>query len=42
MGPRRETIEHWEAFLRDGPLDNPYRGEAENALKTLGKPWTGQ
>jgi tetratricopeptide (TPR) repeat protein len=41
MGTRPEAIPHWQAFLKDGPVDSPYRAEAEAALRTLGKPWTG-
>jgi tetratricopeptide (TPR) repeat protein len=39
-GARAEAVPHWEAFLRAAPLDSPYRPEAEQALRTLGKPWT--
>ncbi|MCA9632493.1 MAG: tetratricopeptide repeat protein, partial [Myxococcales bacterium] len=41
LGPRKEAVKHWEAFLRDGPRDSAYRGEAKEALKKLGRPWEG-
>ena len=41
MGENRDAIPHWEAFLRLGPSDNPYRGEAKKVLTQLGKPWDG-
>ncbi|MEB2343315.1 MAG: tetratricopeptide repeat protein [Deltaproteobacteria bacterium] len=40
MGAKKEAIRHWEAFLRDGPRDSPYRAEAKAALVKLGRPWT--
>jgi predicted Zn finger-like uncharacterized protein len=39
LGPRQEAVPHWEAFLRQGPLDSPYRAEAMAALERLGHPW---
>ena len=41
MGENRDAIPHWEAFLRLGPTDNPYRGEAKKILAQMGKPWDG-
>ena len=41
LGARKEAVKHWEAFLRDGPRDSAYRGEAKEALKKLGRPWDG-
>ncbi|HTQ05420.1 MAG TPA: tetratricopeptide repeat protein [Polyangiaceae bacterium] len=41
LGPRPEAVSHWEAFLRLGPKDSPYRAEAKDALAKLGRPWTG-
>jgi tetratricopeptide (TPR) repeat protein len=41
IGQRPDAVPHWEAFLRLGPLDSPYRAEAKTALEQLGKPWIG-
>lgn len=41
MGGKKESIPHWEAFLRLAPADNPYRAEAKKILAGLGKPWDG-
>jgi tetratricopeptide (TPR) repeat protein len=41
LGARPEAAPHWEQFLRLGPRDSPYRGEAKQALARLGKPWSG-
>ncbi|HEX6276927.1 MAG TPA: tetratricopeptide repeat protein, partial [Polyangiaceae bacterium] len=41
LGVRAEAAAHWEQFLRLGPRDSPYRGEAKQALARLGKPWSG-
>ena len=41
MGKTKDAIPHWEAFLKLGPADSPYRGEAKKALAELGKPWDG-
>jgi tetratricopeptide (TPR) repeat protein len=41
IGSRPECRPHWEAFLRLGPSDSPYREEAKRELKKLGHPWTG-
>jgi hypothetical protein len=41
IGLRPDAVPHWEAFLRLGPLDSPYRAEAKSALEQLGRPWNG-
>jgi adenylate cyclase len=41
LGAKAEAAPHWEAFLRLGPLDSPYRAEAKAILERLGRPWTG-
>jgi tetratricopeptide (TPR) repeat protein len=41
LGPRADAAPHWKAFLRDGPRDSPYRGEAKAALEKLGQRWDG-
>jgi tetratricopeptide (TPR) repeat protein len=41
IGPRPESIPYWEAFLKLGPLDSPYRAEGKAILERLGRPWTG-
>ncbi len=41
LGMKPEAASHWEAFLRLGPKDSPYRAEAKDALAKLGRPWTG-
>lgn len=41
IGPHKEAAKHWEAFLRTGPRDSPYRAEAKAALAKLGRPWAG-
>jgi len=41
IGLKPEAASHWEAFLRLGPKDSPYRAEAKDALAKLGRPWTG-
>lgn len=41
LGLKPEAVSHWEAFLRLGPKDSPYRAEAKDALAKLGHPWTG-
>ena len=33
------AIPHWQAYLRLGPMDDPYRAEAQKALAALGQPW---
>jgi tetratricopeptide (TPR) repeat protein len=39
IGNAKEAARHWEEFLRQGPRDSPYRGEAKAALERLGRPW---
>jgi tetratricopeptide (TPR) repeat protein len=34
------SIPHWQAYLRLAPPDDPYRPEAERALRELGQPWS--
>ena len=41
LGDQPGAVAHWEAFLRLGPQNSPYRGEAKAALQRLGKPWSG-
>jgi tetratricopeptide (TPR) repeat protein len=41
LGNAKEAIRHWEEFLKLGPRDSPYRGEAKATLEKLGKPWSG-
>ncbi len=41
LGARKEAIQHWLVFLKDGPADSPYRTEAKRALARLGEPWDG-
>jgi tetratricopeptide (TPR) repeat protein len=41
LGPVPDAVPHWEAFLKTGPRDSPYRAEAKTALQKLGRPWTG-
>jgi tetratricopeptide (TPR) repeat protein len=41
IGARPDAVPHWEAFLKLGPLDSPYRAEAKTALEQLGHPWIG-
>jgi cellulose synthase operon protein C len=33
------AIPQWQAYLRLAPHDDPYRAEAERALRQLGQPW---
>lgn len=42
LGKQPKAIEHWEAFMRLGPIDSPYRAEAKQVLRELGKPWQGE
>lgn len=39
LGNSRAAIPHWQAFLKTGPANSPYRKEAKAALKRLGAPW---
>jgi Tfp pilus assembly protein PilF len=41
LGSQPQAIQHWEQFLRTGPIDSPYRSEAIRELKRLGRPWSG-
>jgi tetratricopeptide (TPR) repeat protein len=41
LGSRADAQPHWEAFLRLGPIDSPYRAEAKTALEQSGHPWNG-
>jgi hypothetical protein len=41
LGPRPEAAPHWEAFLKLGPLDSPYRAEGNAFLERMNRPWTG-
>lgn len=40
IGLRAQAVPHWEAFLKLGPHESPYRAEAKAALDKLGHPWT--
>jgi tetratricopeptide (TPR) repeat protein len=39
LGMVAASIPHWQAYLRLSPRDDPYRPEAERALRDLGQPW---
>jgi predicted Zn finger-like uncharacterized protein len=39
LGMVAAAIPHWQAYLRLSPRDDPYRPEAERALRDLGQPW---
>jgi tetratricopeptide (TPR) repeat protein len=39
LGVVPAAIPHWQAYLRLSPRDDPYRPEAERALRDLGQPW---
>ncbi len=39
LGSTPAAIPHWQAFLKTGALNSPYRNEAKTALKRLGQPW---
>ena len=39
LGNVPASIPHWQAYLRLSPRDDPYRLEAERALRDLGQPW---
>lgn len=41
LGQTPAAVEHWEAYLKLGPLNSPYRAEAKRALNKLGRRWTG-
>jgi tetratricopeptide (TPR) repeat protein len=40
LGSVPASIPHWQAYLRLSARDDPYRPEAERALRDLGQPWT--
>jgi predicted Zn finger-like uncharacterized protein len=39
LGTVPASIPQWQAYLRLSPRDDPYRPEAERALRELGHPW---
>ncbi len=39
LGMTPAAIPHWQAFLKTGPANSPFRDEAKAALKRLGAPW---
>lgn len=39
LGQVPAAVQHWQAFLRLSPADDPYRPEAQRALAALGQPW---
>jgi tetratricopeptide (TPR) repeat protein len=39
LGAVPAAIPHWQAYLRLSVRDDPYRAEAERALRDLGQPW---
>lgn len=41
LGDQPAAVEHWEAFLKQGPRNSPYRADAKAALRRLGKRWSG-
>jgi tetratricopeptide (TPR) repeat protein len=41
IGVKKEAAKHWEAYLRLGRTDSPYRAEAKKALAEMGRPWDG-
>jgi len=40
LGLVQAAVVHWQAYLSTSPRDDPYRGEAERALRELGQPWS--
>ena len=40
LGVIPAAVPHWQAYLRLSPRDDPYRSEAERALRDLGQPWS--
>jgi tetratricopeptide (TPR) repeat protein len=42
LGAVPASIPHWQAFLKTGAADSPYRAEAKAALKRLGAPWSDE
>jgi tetratricopeptide (TPR) repeat protein len=39
LGASPAAIPHWQAFLKTGAMNSPYRNEAKAALRRLGTPW---
>jgi predicted Zn finger-like uncharacterized protein len=39
LGNSGAAIPHWQAFLKTGAANSPYRNEAKQALRRLGSPW---
>lgn len=39
LGASAAAVPHWQAFLKMGAPDSPFRAEAKAALKRLGAPW---
>jgi predicted Zn finger-like uncharacterized protein len=39
LGNSPAAIPHWQAFMKNGAANSPYRAEAIAALKRLGAPW---
>jgi tetratricopeptide (TPR) repeat protein len=39
LGSSPAAVPHWQAFLKMGAADSPFRNEAKAALKRLGAPW---
>ncbi len=39
LGQVQAAVQHWQAFLKLSPPDDPYRPEAQRALVALGQPW---
>jgi tetratricopeptide (TPR) repeat protein len=42
LGPVPASVPHWQAYLKTGAADSPYRAEAKAALKRLGATWTDE
>jgi tetratricopeptide (TPR) repeat protein len=39
LGASPAAVPHWQAFLKIGAINSPYRSEAKGALRRLGAPW---
>jgi cellulose synthase operon protein C len=39
LGTNPRAAEHWQAYLKLSPSDAPFRAEAAEALRRMGKPW---
>jgi tetratricopeptide (TPR) repeat protein len=39
LGSSPAAVPHWQAFLKNGAMNSPYRNEAKAALRRLGAPW---